>query len=86
MSFGAPKLSGQRSQKWFVSQQLPLRSTACPRGLTGHVALLSRSIETRLLPTLTRSYPRRFTFYVADPSAPLKLVRLPCSLAGALAA
>src|SRR5215468_778570 len=27
-------------------------------------------IETRSLPTLTRSYPRRFTFYVADPSAP----------------
>ena len=27
--------------------------------------------ETRSLPTLTRSYPRRFTFYVADPSAPL---------------
>ena len=24
-------------------------------------------IETRSLPTLTRSYPRRFTFYVADP-------------------
>jgi hypothetical protein len=43
-------------------------------------------IETRSLPTLTRSYPRRFTFYVADPSAPLKLVRLPCSLACALAA
>jgi hypothetical protein len=29
---------------------------------------------------LTRSYPRRFTFYVADPSAPLKLVRFPRSL------
>src|SRR5580765_6421957 len=24
--------------------------------------------ETRLLPTLTRSYPRRFTFYVARPT------------------
>ena len=24
-------------------------------------------LETRSLPTLTRSYPRRFTFYVADP-------------------
>ena len=24
-------------------------------------------IETRSLPTLTRSYPRRFTFYVAEP-------------------
>ena len=28
------------------------------------------AIETRLLPTLTRSYPRRFTFYVAWPAAP----------------
>jgi len=27
-------------------------------------------IETRSLPTLTRSYPRRFTFYVACPAAP----------------
>jgi hypothetical protein len=27
-------------------------------------------IETRSLPTLTRSYPRRFTFYVAWPAAP----------------
>src|SRR6266550_2084013 len=27
-------------------------------------------VETRSLPTLTRSSPRRFTFYVADPSAP----------------
>jgi hypothetical protein len=25
------------------------------------------AIETRSLPTLTRSYPRRFTFYVAWP-------------------
>jgi hypothetical protein len=24
-------------------------------------------VETRSLPTLTRSYPRRFTFYVAHP-------------------
>jgi hypothetical protein len=28
------------------------------------------AIETRSLPTLTRSYPRRFTFYVAWPAAP----------------
>jgi hypothetical protein len=27
----------------------------------------STSIETRSLPTLTRSYPRHFTFYVAHP-------------------
>jgi hypothetical protein len=26
-----------------------------------------KSFETHSLPTLTRSYPRRFTFYVADP-------------------
>jgi uncharacterized DUF497 family protein len=25
------------------------------------------SVETHSLPTLTRSYPRHFTFYVADP-------------------
>ena len=30
----------------------------------------SSAIETRSLPTLTRSYPRRFTFYVAWPAAP----------------
>ena len=28
------------------------------------------TIETRSLPALTRSYPRRFTFYVAWPAAP----------------
>ncbi len=28
------------------------------------------AIETRSLPTLTRSYPRRFTFYVVWPAAP----------------
>ena len=38
--------------------------------VTGHVALPRRSIETRSLPTLTRSYPRHFTFYVAEPSTP----------------
>jgi hypothetical protein len=27
----------------------------------------ARSVETRSLPTLTRSCPRRFTFYVAEP-------------------
>ncbi len=30
------------------------------------------SIETRSLPTLTRSYPRRFTFYVAPPSCSIR--------------
>ena len=34
----------------------------------------SACFETRSLPKLTRSYPRRFTFYVADPSAPLSVV------------
>ena len=29
-------------------------------------------IETRSLPTLTRSYPRRFTFYVAPPSCSIR--------------
>ena len=29
-------------------------------------------IETRSLPTLTRSYPRRFTFYVADPISSIR--------------
>ena len=33
-------------------------------------------IETHPLPTLTRSYPRRFTFYVAEP-----LSSILCSLA-----
>src|SRR5438045_28587 len=42
----------------------PPRSRALP---TGHVAHPTRSIETRSLPTLTRSYPRSLTFYVADP-------------------
>jgi hypothetical protein len=31
------------------------------------------SIETRLLPTLTRSYPRHFTFYVARPTRSIRL-------------
>ena len=30
------------------------------------------AIETRSLPTLTRSYPRRFTFYVADPLSSIR--------------
>jgi hypothetical protein len=30
-------------------------------------------VETRSLPTLTRSYPRRFTFYVADPISSIQL-------------
>jgi uncharacterized DUF497 family protein len=44
-----------------------------PRSLTipdpAHSDLENRrlSVETHSLPTLTRSYPRHFTFYVADP-------------------
>ena len=38
-----------------------------PCGFTGHVAHPIRSVETRSLPPLTRSYPRHFTFYVAHP-------------------
>src|SRR6266516_5737184 len=29
--------------------------------------------ETRLLPTLTRSYPRHFTFYVAEPLSSIRM-------------
>ena len=36
------------------------------------------AIETRSLPTLTGSYPRRFTFYVADP---LSSIRPACAAA-----
>ena len=35
------------------------------------------NIETRSLPTLTRSYPRRFTFYVADPVSSIETRSLP---------
>jgi len=35
---------------------------------------MKRSIETRSLPTLTRSYPRHFTFYVADPISSIRAV------------
>ena len=31
-----------------------------------------RPIETRSLPTLTRSYPCRFTFYVARPTRSIR--------------
>src|SRR5689334_9123201 len=68
---------------FIVSCSLPLDSTvtlAVPRLRDRSPQSLYSSFmlfETRSLPTLTRSYPRRFTFYVADPSAPLKLVRCP---------
>jgi len=44
----------------------PLRPTGLPIYVVCR-APPGGSIETRSLPTLTRSYPRRFTFYVADP-------------------
>jgi hypothetical protein len=31
-------------------------------------------VETHSLPTLTRSYPRRFTFYVADPISSIQFL------------
>jgi hypothetical protein len=47
----------------------------------------SRSgIETPSLPPIGRCYSRSFTFYVPDPSATLKLVRFPWSLAPTLVA
>ena len=51
----------------FCISAAPAALDRYPRGVTGHVARPSRSIETRSLPTLTRSYPCRFTFYVALP-------------------
>src|SRR4029077_17396950 len=33
--------------------------------------------ETHSLPTLTRSYPRRFSFYVADPLSSIETPSLP---------
>jgi hypothetical protein len=33
----------------------------------------SAAFETRSLPTLTRSYPRRFAFYVARPARSIQL-------------
>jgi hypothetical protein len=35
------------------------------------------AIETPSLPALTRSYPRRFTFYVAWPAAPFARLSTP---------
>ena len=44
------------------------------RDLSAAVALAEADLETRSLPALARSYPRRFGFYVARPahSIPLK--------------
>ena len=45
---------------WRRSQPLPAR-----RG--GSLSNRSAAIETRSLPALARSYPRRFTFYLGNP-------------------
>src|SRR6266702_7120871 len=55
-----------------ISKDLKL-ARCYPRRFTFHVAHPSRSIETRLLPTLTRSYPRHFTFYVAEPLSSIRV-------------
>jgi len=44
-----------------------------PRGsIREQVVELEKSFETPSLPTLTRSYLRRFTFYVADPLSSIR--------------
>jgi len=45
-----------------VSQQLPLRSTAHPRGLTGHVARPSRSIGVAAIIPNAEAHERFSTF------------------------
>src|SRR6266496_4297072 len=60
-----PSMSLSPSAPFLHSRRVLCRSR--PRG----------SIETRSLPTLTRSYPRRFTFYVADPVSSIETRSLP---------
>src|SRR5438445_13795982 len=47
------------------------RSSVAAATLTVHLARSHSSIETRSLPTLTRCFPRSFTFYVAPPTLSL---------------
>ena len=54
----------------FVSQQLPLRSTAHPRGLTGHVAHPGRSIVSRSLPLGSTATPAALPAMSLIPVAP----------------
>jgi hypothetical protein len=54
-----------------VHSLLPSQSGSC------RIAHPISSIETRSLPTLTRSYPCRFTFYVADPISSIVSRQLP---------
>ena len=60
--------------KAFASRLAPLRNKpwrVCHDSLDFiQVPGYPSAIETRSLPTLTRSYPRRFAFYVAWPAAP----------------
>jgi hypothetical protein len=41
-------------------------------GFPNRLVGFPRLIETRSLPTLTRSYPRRYTFYVAHPARSIR--------------
>jgi hypothetical protein len=53
--------------------------------LTAPVFARTGRFETRSFPSLARRCPRDFTFYVADPSASLKLAHFPLSLVATLA-
>jgi hypothetical protein len=68
-----------------VKPTAPLRSNHSVFGTTPWISSrcpgFPSAIETRSLPTLTRSYPRRFTFYVAWPAAPFaRLTHTPAVL------
>jgi hypothetical protein len=64
---------------WLHSRRYPSRSGSC------RIAFLKCSIETRSLPAFARSYPRRFTFYVAHPIRSIETRSLPNSLIATLA-
>jgi hypothetical protein len=53
--------------------------TAHRAAATGSISRpqIHTDFETRSLPTLTRSYPRRFTFYVAPPGHSIETRSLP---------
>jgi hypothetical protein len=53
--------------------------------IVGQLKASASNIETRSLPTLTRSYPRRFTFYVADPASSIVSRSLPLGSTASLA-
>src|SRR5262245_63100502 len=56
---------GNRGAAGLTNKHFALSRPATPKPFSKRAAWASRIIETRSLPTLTRSYPRRFTFYVA---------------------